>query len=128
MNSTRDLFQRIQQQETAACDFGFYWESLDQLLEQIQSECREVKQAWLKQDKTNLVEEVGDLINATLSLAIFLQLDPNQTLLESVEKFQKRYDCLKKLVVQDGLADLRGKNLEVLLEYWEKAKQEILKK
>jgi uncharacterized protein YabN with tetrapyrrole methylase and pyrophosphatase domain len=121
--ATNDLLQKIINQEKAAAKFGFYWESIEQLLEQIQSECVEVKEAWLKQDNIHLKEEVGDLMNAAVSLCIFLKLDPFETLNESVEKFQQRYDSLVKLVEQDGLPHLKNKPLNILLDYWNKAKK-----
>ncbi|HXH54373.1 MAG TPA: MazG nucleotide pyrophosphohydrolase domain-containing protein [Gammaproteobacteria bacterium] len=121
--ATNDLLQKIINQEKSAAEFGFYWESIEQLLEQIQSECAEVKEAWLSPDNVHLKEEVGDLINATLSLCIFLKLDPFETLNESVEKFQRRYDSLVMLVKQDGLQDLKNKPLNILLDYWNRAKK-----
>lgn len=122
-NTTDDLLQKIIRQEETAAEFGFYWENIEQLLEQIQSECAEVKEAWLNKDNIHLKEEVGDLINATVSLCIFLKLDPFETLSESAEKFQKRYDSLVTLVNQDGLQHLKNKPLDILLNYWDKAKK-----
>jgi uncharacterized protein YabN with tetrapyrrole methylase and pyrophosphatase domain len=121
-NKMIDLFDRIMQQERDALDFGFYWESLDQLLDQIRSECNEIKEAWIKGDQGHLKEEVGDLMNATVSLAIFLKLNPEDVLSDNVGKFQKRYDKLVKLVAIDGLKDLKDQPMHVLLSYWDRAK------
>lgn len=117
-----DPLKRIETQEHAAKRFGFYWEHLDQLIEQIQSECIEIKEAWDKNDLKHLQEEVGDLLHAALSLAIFCRLDPKETLLLSSDKFQKRYDKLVSLAQQDGLENLKGKSFDVLLDYWNRAK------
>lgn len=121
--TTQDLLQKIITQEKTAAEFGFYWENVEQLFEQIQSECTEVKEAWLNQDNVHLKEEVGDLISAAISLCIFLKLDPAETLSESVEKFQHRYDSLVTLVNQDGLLHLKNKPMDILLDYWDKAKK-----
>lgn len=118
----KDLFTYITQQEHSAKAFGFYWESLEQLIEQIQSECVEIRHA---KDPDHLLEEVGDLLNAAVSLAIFLQLDPKEALAKSVAKVDKRYRCLVDLVHQEGLADLQGKDTECLLTYWERAKAQV---
>ncbi len=120
----KNVFSTITTQEKAALQFGFYWENIDQILEQIKSECLEVKEAFLKKDPAHLKEEVGDLINATISLSIFLGLDPENTLQNNVEKFQKRYDKLVQLVEQDGLKSLKDQPVDVLLSYWNKAKGE----
>ncbi len=123
---SKDLFKKIVEQEKEALDFGFYWENIDQLVEQIKSECEEIKEAALNQDNLHLKEEVGDLINATISLCIFFNLDPFETLKDNVEKFQKRYDVMVSLVKKDGLQDLKNKPMEVLLTYWHKAKEAVL--
>lgn len=122
MEQNEELLKRAETQERIAKDFGFYWESLDQLIEQIQSECQEIKEAWEKNDRNHLKEEVGDLLLAGISLAIFCRLDPHDTLKQSIEKFQIRYDKLVSLVHQEGLESLKGQSLEVLLNYWKKAK------
>lgn len=57
-----------------AKEFGFYWENFSQLIEQIQSECVEIQEAWDKKDIDHLQEEVGDLIQAAISLSIFFIL------------------------------------------------------
>ena len=86
------------------------------------SECAEVKEAWVKGDREHLEEEMGDLLNAAVCLAIFCGLDPEKTLVKSTEKYQKRLDKVMELVKRDGLENLRGKPIEVLLGYWKKAK------
>lgn len=117
------ILERIVLQEKEAKKFGFYWESADQILAQIRSECSEIKEAIEKQDLGNLKEEIGDLMSATVSLCIFLSLDPIETLDKNVEKFQRRYDVLTALVKQDNLVNLQEKTVEVLLSYWDRAKK-----
>ena len=119
----QDVLEVVIQQEKTANDFGFCWEDIDQVLEQIRSECDEVKQAWENVDKENLKEEIGDLINSTLSLAVFCKLNPIEVLAENNTKFQKRFDTVVALAKADGLENLHGQPLEILLGYWNKAKE-----
>ena len=83
--SNPNLFKRVEDQETAARQFGFYWERIEQLIEQIQSECAEIKEAFQKEDETHLEEEIGDLLQAAISLAMFCRIDPQEALLKSIE-------------------------------------------
>jgi len=122
MQKENNVLNRIVEQESAAKEFGFYWERLDQLIEQIRSECMEIEDAWEKQDLKHLQEEIGDLLQAAVSLAIFCRMDPQETLQLSVEKFQKRYNKLVLLAQQDGLGNLKNKPFDVLLDYWKRAK------
>jgi uncharacterized protein YabN with tetrapyrrole methylase and pyrophosphatase domain len=118
------LLKRVEEQEIAARNFGFYWEHINQLIEQIQNECIEIQEAWQKNDPSHLQEEVGDLLQAAIGLAVFCNLDPHDTLLKSIEKFQKRYDTVVKLAQDDGHKDLHQQPFEVLMSYWNRAKQD----
>ena len=93
------------------------------MIEQIRSECVEIKEAYEKKDRSHLQEEVGDLLAAAASLAVFCELDPVETLDKSCQKFQKRYDCVVDLAKKDGLATLHNQPWHVLMHYWDQAKK-----
>lgn len=118
------LFERVEELEKKSLQFGFYWENLQQLIEQIQSECKEVQEAWEKNDAAHLQEEIGDLIHATLSLAVFCKLDSYETLLKSTKKYEKRFNALVKLAQADGHDHLNEQPFELLKTYWDRAKRE----
>jgi len=117
------ILSAIAKQEQDIEDFGFYWENVAQILDQIRSECAEVQEAYLKGDRQHTQEEVGDIINAAISLCVFLKFDPAETLQKTRKKFADRYDIMQALVKQDGLQDLQGQPTQTLLTYWEKAKK-----
>jgi uncharacterized protein YabN with tetrapyrrole methylase and pyrophosphatase domain len=116
------LLKQTEELEISAKEFGFYWERIEQLIEQIQSECLEVKEAWENNDNAHLQEEIGDLIHATISLAVFCQFDPHETLANSLEKFQKRYNHVVHLAKEDGHSDLKQQPMDILMHYWNRAK------
>lgn len=117
------LLQRVEELERISREFGFYWERIDQLIEQIRSECVEVQEAWENNDRTHLQEEVGDLIMATVSLAIFCELDPRETLRKSIEKYDRRFTKLVELAKKDGHENLAGQPFDVLNDFWIRAKK-----
>lgn len=116
------LLQEVEKQEIAAKEFGFYWENFSQLIEQVQNECTEVQEAWDKEDAVHLQEEVGDLIQAAISLAVFCKLDPRETLMKSIAKFQRRYDVVVELARKEGHENLHKQSFETLMDYWKRAK------
>lgn len=116
------LLKQIEKQESMAKEFGFYWENFPQLIEQIQNECIEIQEAWDKEDIDHLQEEVGDLIQAAVSLAVFCKLDPRETLSKSIEKFQRRYDMVVQLARSEGHETLRTQPSRILMDYWNRAK------
>lgn len=118
-----DLLESIVKNEKEALDFGFYWENPEQILEQLESECSEIRQALLNKDHANLKEEIGDLMHASISLCIFLNLNPTELLRDNIEKYQARYEKLVELVKKDGLENLKGKSMDVLMSYWNQVKK-----
>lgn len=119
-----EVFKKVEEQEKAAKAFGFYWENIDQLLEQIHSECVEVKEAYEKKHKEHLEEEIGDMLQAAMSLAIFCEIDAEKALFKSIDKFQQRYQTLVNLTKKDGLKHLHQQPVEVLMNYWTEAKKQ----
>ena len=118
--------QRVEHEEKRASQFGFCWQTVDQLIAQIKSECAEIKEAHDNNDRTHLQVEVGDLLHAAIGLAIFCDLDPTETLQKSTDKFKKRMDVIVELVAKDGKKDLQNQPFELLMHYWDEAKR-ILK-
>ena len=92
------LLETFVEHEKNNKDFGFYWENLDQILDQIRSECDEIKDAYLKNDAEHIQEEVGDVINAAISLCVFLNLDLEETLQKNLQKFENRFNIMVELV------------------------------
>lgn len=116
------LLKQVEKQELVAKEFGFYWENFLQLIEQIQNECIEIQEAWGKEDIDHLQEEVGDLMQAVIGLAVFCELDPRETLSKSIEKFQRRYDEVVHLARNEGHENLHKQPYETLMDYWKRAK------
>lgn len=116
------LLKKVEKQEKEAEAFGFYWENLEQILDQIRSECDEVKEAAESCKKELLEEEIGDLIQAAISVAAFCNLDPHKVLSKSIEKFDRRYQTVVEMARQDGFSTLHGEPNKVLMNYWNRAK------
>lgn len=117
------IFNKIVSSENDASEFGFRWETSDQIKDQIISEIGEVAVHLDDQNKTKLQEEIGDLLHAVFSLTVFCGLDPEITLTNSVTKFQRRLDAVKALAAEEGLTSLNGKSFDELMHYWKRAKK-----
>lgn len=124
-----DVIKKIIDLEKQAKEYGFYWPDSKSVMKQIKSEYDEVSEllfddysASLNED---LAEEIGDLLHAVFSLCIFFNFNPDEILDNSVNKFKKRFDLTKKIALEDGHVDMRGKNIQVMMKYWDKAKKVI---
>lgn len=123
---SKDLIKQIVEIENDADDFGFMWSNPHQIIEQIQSECKEIEENLAKKGtKTHLQEEVGDLMHATFSLCCFLDFDPEETLIKSVEKLEKRIREVKRLAKEKGYDSLRKHSFEGIMALWNEAKGRV---
>lgn len=117
------IFDDIEQLEHDAAYFGFKWETKEQIMAQIRSECLEIEELFpSKQHRSDLQNEIGDLLHAAFSLCVFCNFDPETTLRKSLDKFEHRFNAVKALAKEQGLQDLNGKSFEELIDYWEKGK------
>ena len=121
-----EIFKKLTMLENEAANFGFKWENAKQIVTQIRSELLEIE-AHLEKlaDKNQLQEQVGDLLHAAFSLCVFLKFDPNETVKNSVDKFERRFKATKQLANDSGLKDLNGQTFDTLMAFWDKAKEHV---
>ncbi|WP_035917979.1 MazG nucleotide pyrophosphohydrolase domain-containing protein [Legionella fairfieldensis] len=122
------LLEKIAILEHEAAEFGFQWETTDQIMEQIKSECVEVIEhlkSEHKNDRSALQEEIGDLLHAVFSLCVFCQFSPEETLEKTVGKFERRFHAVKAIAQQKHLPNLQGKPFNELMAIWREAKSRV---
>lgn len=121
-----EILDKLFHLEHEAAEFGFKWETPEQIMAQIRSELTEIEEHLAKpQDKDKLQEEIGDLLHAAFSLCIFCKFNPEETLANSVNKFEKRFRETQRLALKEGLENLNGQSFNKLMELWEKAKKQL---
>ena len=125
-----DILDKLSKLEEASDDFGLSWPSALEILKQIKSECLEIEEQLLAEDVNHiaLYEEIGDLLHAATSLVWFCGFDIEKTLIQSTDKFERRLSMMKILAQEQGLEDLKGRNFDELMIFWEAAKQRLQSK
>ena len=122
-----ELLDKISVLEEDASQFGFKWQHADQIMDQIYSECNEIKehlgQDLSKANQIALQEEIGDLLHAVFSLCIFCKLSPRVTLGQSITKFERRLRAVKLIAEERELINLEGLSFDELMRIWDKAKE-----
>lgn len=121
-----NILNKLSRLEQEAVEFGFKWETAQQIKEQILSEVKEIDVHLEDQDRHKLQEELGDLLHAAFSLTVFCGFNPEETLTMSVDKFEKRFLAVKKIAAQRGLNSLNGMKFDELMAIWGEAKQTAL--
>ena len=124
-----DLLDKVVVLEDDASKFGFRWETSDQIMQQIQSECAEIKEhlddGLSQSNQTALQEEIGDLLHATFSLCVFCNLSPRGTLEQTLTKFERRLNAVKEITQERGLNSLNGFPFDELMAIWDQAKVRV---
>ncbi len=109
--------------EKKAKDFGFDWPHTHMILDQIISECAEIKESIDHNEGQNrLQEEIGDLLHAAVSLVVFNGFDVSDTLGRVNVKFESRINHMIALAKEQGLMSFHGQSFDWMLDLWAKAK------
>lgn len=124
-----DLLEKAVILEKEASEFGFCWETTNQIMAQIQSECVEINEHLDKgivhANQAELKEEIGDLLHAVLSLCVFCNLSPKDTLRRALDKFERRLSAVRNISTEQGLTNLSGFSFDELMAIWRKAKARV---
>ena len=124
-----DLLDKVVALENTASTFGFQWETTNQIMAQIQSECIEINEhldlGIAQANQAELQEEIGDLLHAVFSLCVFCNLSPRDTLEQTLTKFEKRLNAVKEITQERGLNSLNGFPFDELIAIWDQAKVRV---
>ncbi|MFA5909370.1 MAG: nucleoside triphosphate pyrophosphohydrolase [Vicinamibacterales bacterium] len=114
---------RAYELSTRAATVGFDWVKPDDVLDKIDEETRELREAveTLGPKSPEAEEELGDLLFAVANLARKLGVEPEAALRVANDKFQKRFDDVERQVTAKGQR-MRDLTLEQLEAHWQIAK------
>jgi tetrapyrrole methylase family protein / MazG family protein len=118
---------RAEKIQAKAKKVGFDWDKVEDALNKVSEELEEVKNVYKGENKAKILEEVGDLIFSSVNVSRFLDIDPENALNYTIEKFIARFQYI------EDTAALSGKNitqmtLEEMDELWNDAKKSLSKK
>lgn len=103
---------------------GFDWTDIGGVIDKIEEELAEVKEAIAAKSKEHMEEEVGDLLFACVNLARHLELDAETALRKANRKFEKRFRELEMILAQENLSVTEA-SLEQLECAWQKSKERL---
>ena len=108
---------------TRVATVGFDWVTPEDVLDKIDEEVREVRDAvaTLGAKSPEAEEEIGDLLFTISNLARKLGVEPEAALRIANDKFQKRFDDVERQVTSKG-ERMRDLTLEQLEAHWQTAK------
>ena len=110
---------RAQKLQKRAASVGFDWPDISGVVNKIEEELAECRQALASGERSAIEEELGDLMFSCVNLARHLGVDAEQCLRRGNDKFQQRFEIMEALA--DG-AGLDAMSIEALEALWQKAK------
>ncbi len=117
------LYQAREVQERAA-GAGFDWPELEPVLEKVEEEIAELREAIADDQSRDRAEsELGDVIFALINLSRFLSIDPELALLGTINRFKERFQFIEKRA-EEHPEDIEEISLSELDSWWEEAKED----
>ncbi len=100
---------------------GFDWNSVDGALDKLTEEITELRQAIASGDENARFEELGDVLFSAVNVSRFIDVEPEQALSESCNKFIARFAKVEALASQRGI-DMKSATLQELDALWDEIK------
>lgn len=108
-----------------AAQVGFDWDRAEDVLDQIEEELQEVREAIKSGNKEAILDEMGDLIFAQVNLARHLGVNPEDAVRSTNQKFERRFNYIEDVVNSEN-KNWQEYSLEELDTFWDQAKKEGL--
>jgi nucleoside triphosphate diphosphatase len=106
-----------------AAGVGFDWSAAEQVLDKIEEELREVREAIAGGAARHVEDEIGDLLFAVANLARHLRIDAETALRGTNAKFERRFRRMEEKLARASLSPEQV-GLDRLEELWSEAKNE----
>jgi nucleoside triphosphate diphosphatase len=108
-----------------AAKVGFEWPTAEEVLDKIDEEAAEVREALASGDRTHVAEEIGDLLFAVSNLARKLDHDPEALLRAATRKFATRFRAMEARLAEAGTpVGSEAATLDVMEATWQAGKSQ----
>lgn len=109
---------RAKKVQKKASMVGFDWDKAEDAFDKLEEEIAELKEVYLEDNEAAL-DELGDVLFATVNVARFLDLEPELALNSTTEKFIDRFEYIE----QNANTKMENMSLEEMDKLWNSAKE-----
>lgn len=109
---------KIQQKAAKA---GFDWKEIDGALDKLSEEIKELKEAIASGTVQEKTDELGDVLFSAVNVSRFIDIDAEEALTASTDKFVERYKGVEALAEEKGI-NMKESSLEELDRLWDEVK------
>lgn len=114
---------RARKVQHKAAKAGFDWTEVSGALDRLSEEVEELKAAIADGKHEKITDELGDVLFSAVNVSRFVDVEAEEALTLSTDKFVRRFKKVEKMADESGI-DMKETELEVLDELWAKAKKE----
>lgn len=101
---------------------GFDWPVLSGVIDKIDEELTELKEACELDEPEAIMHELGDTLFTLVNLARWFKLDPEDALRQTNRRFARRFQAMEKALNGQPLSELSAEKWEF---FWQRAKNEV---
>jgi tetrapyrrole methylase family protein / MazG family protein len=112
---------RAQSISRRAAHLGFEWPDIEQVWKKVDEEIHELKEAAASGNTLRTGEEVGDLLFTLVNIARFLEVESEEVLAQTVDRFIRRFQHIETKL-REANKSFDQSSLEEMDRYWEEAK------
>jgi tetrapyrrole methylase family protein/MazG family protein len=112
---------RAYQLTQKASRVGFDWPDIEGVLKKLEEEIGEFREALSLQNRRRIREEIGDLLFVLANVSRFLQINPEEALKKTLEKFTSRFHYIERALRREGRSFHQSDLIE-MERLWEESK------
>ena len=106
---------------------GFDWPNIEGVLNKLDEEMRELREALSLQERRKIREEIGDILFVMANISRFLRIDPEEALKKTLDKFVSRFHYIETSLQRAG-KPFDESHLTEMDHLWEESKKKKKKK
>src|SRR5512139_1761107 len=110
-----------------ASKVGFDWPDIGGVLNKLDEEMKEFREALSLEDKKKAREELGDILFVVANLGRFLHVEPERALRQTIKKFVSRFRYVETRLRKQGKSPRQSTLLE-MDQLWNEAKRQTKSK
>ncbi len=102
---------------------GFDWPEIDGVFAKVHEELAELEEAMRHCAREAMADELGDLLFAIVNIGRFLEIDAEDALRRTIDRFVRRFGHIERELAMRGRSPQEA-SLEEMNELWEAAKKQ----
>ncbi|MCL4476874.1 MAG: nucleoside triphosphate pyrophosphohydrolase [Nitrospirae bacterium] len=107
--------------QARASRVGFDWKQVEDVVEKLDEELKEFREALERKDQKEIEDELGDVFFVLVNISRFVGVNPEDALRKTISKFISRFRYIEMKSAEAGKS-LSGMSLEEMDALWDEAK------